>query len=313
MQPHRQPRAHDEACESQGMSSPAHILLHQSHRGRRLDVQPAAVETYALADHGQTRVGRIAPAHFDHARRKILASGAPDGVDHRKALFQHIAPRHGHAGVKFFRNRAYGILQLRRAHVSGRRIHQVADQRDRLREPDLLVDFRHFFGQQDAGANRGVILAVAVKTILRRHPAQRGRASMALRESIMAFRQYLRQLGEAPGGKVRLVRYARDHRPIPRSLARNDRMFIAFAAELLGRDNRPYAIGLRPEPWFKASRVHDLHHMRGLIVVRFEQFGKFGHVHDSEQWQPCWKAQFSSLVRLIPAGRPLLNGLAGLD
>ena len=60
-QAHRQPRGHDHPAERQGVGRAAHVLLHQPHAGRGLDVQAAGVEHHALADQGDQRDGRPRP------------------------------------------------------------------------------------------------------------------------------------------------------------------------------------------------------------------------------------------------------------
>ena len=83
-QPHRQLGAHDEEREGKRRGGAAHVLLHQRHGARRLDVEPAGIEADALADDGH--LGRVlrAPAEIDQAWRPV--AGAAHGVDHREIV-----------------------------------------------------------------------------------------------------------------------------------------------------------------------------------------------------------------------------------
>ncbi len=61
-QAHRQAGGHHHPAQRQGVGGAAHVLLHQSHAGRRLDVQAAGVEHHALADDATRRLAGLAPA-----------------------------------------------------------------------------------------------------------------------------------------------------------------------------------------------------------------------------------------------------------
>ena len=87
-QPHRQLAVHDHVRERERRRGAAHVLLHDQHRGRRLEVEAAGVEADALADQRDLRRRRIAPVQIDQARRAV--GGAADRVDEREILLQQI-------------------------------------------------------------------------------------------------------------------------------------------------------------------------------------------------------------------------------
>ena len=59
---------HDQPGERQRVRRAAHVLLHQPHAGRRLDVEPAGIEADALADDGEPRMALVAPFELDQPR-----------------------------------------------------------------------------------------------------------------------------------------------------------------------------------------------------------------------------------------------------
>jgi hypothetical protein len=65
VQPHRQSRRHDQVGQRKHMRRAAHVLLHQAHAGRRLDVEPAGIEAHALADQRDAGMGGVAPFQLD--------------------------------------------------------------------------------------------------------------------------------------------------------------------------------------------------------------------------------------------------------
>ena len=80
------PACHHHVRERQDGGGAAHVLLHQQHAARRLDVEAAGIETDALADQRDFRMCRVAPAHIDQPRR--TGGGAADGMNKRKILQQ---------------------------------------------------------------------------------------------------------------------------------------------------------------------------------------------------------------------------------
>jgi len=83
---HGQVRVHDHVGESQNARGAAHVLLHECHALRGLEVQPARVEADALAHERELWPIRFAPAKLQQAR--FLGSGTPDRVDGRQAVLE---------------------------------------------------------------------------------------------------------------------------------------------------------------------------------------------------------------------------------
>jgi hypothetical protein len=106
----RQVQLHDHARQSQYRGSPAHVLFHQMHAGRGLDVQPAGVKTHALADQRQQRAA-ITPIHRHDPRRPVRCTA--HGVNHRKVLRQQVvAPLHPGLRAEIAGQGKEGLLQL---------------------------------------------------------------------------------------------------------------------------------------------------------------------------------------------------------
>ena len=77
MQPDRQPLQGDQPGEGERVGGAAHVLLHQPHAARRLEVEPAAVEADALADDRDPRIAGLAPFELDQPRRAFARSPPP--------------------------------------------------------------------------------------------------------------------------------------------------------------------------------------------------------------------------------------------
>ena len=61
-QPQLQAGVHDHRGKAEHVRRAAHVLLHQRHAGRRLDVEPAGVEDDALADQRHLRIALAIPS-----------------------------------------------------------------------------------------------------------------------------------------------------------------------------------------------------------------------------------------------------------
>src|SRR4029453_17472984 len=109
----------------------AHVLLHDEHAARRLDVEAPRVEADALADQRDHRSAggapRAVPPEVDEPRGPV--AGAADRMDHREALGEEIvADDARYAGTVTLGELAGGILQLLRPQVAGRRVDEIAPE-----------------------------------------------------------------------------------------------------------------------------------------------------------------------------------------
>ena len=184
--------SHDHAGEAKHIGGAAHVLLHQQHAGRRLDVEAAGVEADALADQRHFRRVLRAPSHVDQPRR---AGGcAADRMDHREILLEKIvAPGHGHFGLVHRGQGPRGILQFVRPHVAGRRVDQVARQEDTI--GDAANTSSIDTGRQREAQRLARLLAVAGEDIAaERHcDGRKFRLGRSGRKVPVAFRQGPRQ------------------------------------------------------------------------------------------------------------------------
>src|SRR5262249_24190996 len=118
-------RGHDHVAERQRRGRAAHILFHDQHAARRLDVEPAAVEADALADQGDPFRLLLAPGEVDEPWR--ARAGAAHGMDHREVLGEQIRPadtRQACAGPRG--ELPDRVLQLRGTEVARRRVDEIA-------------------------------------------------------------------------------------------------------------------------------------------------------------------------------------------
>ena len=115
------------------MSRAAHVLLHQPHARRGLDVEPAAIEADPLADDRHARVALVAPVELDQPRCPLARRGSADGGDQRIALVERIAGGDRHPSVERLGSEPHLLLELGRAEVGGGGVDQVANEGGRLR------------------------------------------------------------------------------------------------------------------------------------------------------------------------------------
>jgi hypothetical protein len=122
-QPHRELRFHDEPGQRQCTGRATHVLLHQQHAARWLDVETARVEADALADERQFGMRWIAPDEVDESRCTggRLANGMNGGifVVQRRAL--HLGGLDAVLPCKLYRL----CRQSRRCHVTGGSVDEV--------------------------------------------------------------------------------------------------------------------------------------------------------------------------------------------
>ena len=120
------------------MAAPRHVLLHEAHGGFGFDVEPPGVEGHALAHQRHARrVGR-APSEVDEARR--LVRGLPDGVDQRELPRQRLAADRARAGPMAPRHIERRGLERVGPEVVGRRVHEIAGERQAARDALDLRD-----------------------------------------------------------------------------------------------------------------------------------------------------------------------------
>ncbi len=168
-----------------------------------------------------------------------------------------------------------GGLQLRRPHVVGRRVDQIADQRYRARQRHRLVDPRRIGAQQDTPLRGLAAAAVAVEAVLREQPAERGRAGRAFGQAVGAVGKFGGDRGEIPWAGIFGLR--QHSAPLVALVAGDQREFAGLAVEAGRRRCRAEALGLRRHPFVEPTRVDDMEDVRGLAAIGQEQRGEIGH------------------------------------
>ena len=192
------------------MRGPAHVLLHEAHALGALDVQAPRVEAHALAHDGEARVLRVAPVELQQARRP--RGGPAHGMDGGEALREElVAHPLVELGAEEVGLLAHHVRELRRAHVLGRRVHEVAHELHRFGEPERLDDPGRAFQLQVRGL--AARLAVAGELVAAQRPAEGGlvlaERHRPLAERVAAGGELERQVRERP--RVVGVAHARDH------------------------------------------------------------------------------------------------------
>jgi hypothetical protein len=129
-QPHAQAGLHDHRGEAQDVSRAAHILLHERHAARRLDVEPASVEHDPLAHEGDSRITFRTPAQIDEAGRPVAASA--DGVEHGKLARQRVPIHNRNAGAETRCERGGNPRQIVRRKIVCGRVDKVAGQKNAI-------------------------------------------------------------------------------------------------------------------------------------------------------------------------------------
>ena len=170
-QPHRQPGGHDQIGEPDGMGRSAHVLLHQPHPARGLDVEPAGVEAHSFSHQGQAGGVRLAPGQVDEPR--AMDARASHRMDRRVALVeQRLSGHHpqlravpggqiGHRGGKILRH-----------HVVRRGVDEVADAGHRSGLHARRLGRRYGAGEEPRGRWRR--LPVPLEAVRGEGPAERG-------------------------------------------------------------------------------------------------------------------------------------------
>ena len=124
------PRSHDHLGKAKHVGRATHVLLHVEHAARRLDVEAAGIETHTLADQRHLRCILRSPSEVDQPWRP--GGRATDRVDHWKiALQQRVSRGDLHDRAIPGGEIAGGGLEGVGAHVTGRRVDEIAHQRHR--------------------------------------------------------------------------------------------------------------------------------------------------------------------------------------
>ena len=202
-----EPFLHDEPRQRQRRRRAAHVLFHQFHSGRRLDVEAAGVECDALADERDFRRVRASPGKVDDPR--LLGGRAPDRVDERKIGGEKlVAAHHADARVKTLGELDDLLLERVRPERVGRGVDKVASETNRRRDAVDPVRIDPV-GRHEAGLRRRIGLEPVV-SIEREKKAERREIGVMRRvgETVDAFRQRRRELAgtkRIARGRVRLI------------------------------------------------------------------------------------------------------------
>ena len=123
------PSAHDHAGETKHMCGTTHVLLHEPHRRGRFQIEPPAVEAYALAHESNPWLGGIliAPSEVDELRR--LDARTSHRVDRGIVLLQQVLA-HDLADLRLVlgTERLGGLSELLGHQIARRCVHQVPHQ-----------------------------------------------------------------------------------------------------------------------------------------------------------------------------------------
>ena len=171
-QPQVEPEPHHHVGEAHRGGRAAHVLLHQPHRGRRLDVEPAGVEADALADQRHLRRVRAGPRRGRAAAAARWRRRPPPRSSAGSRARSAAAPRVTATSAPCrAAERHEGRLQRLGPHVAGRRVDQILRQRRRGGDP---LDPRGVdaLGADELGRGR-LAGAVAVEAIVGEQPAER--------------------------------------------------------------------------------------------------------------------------------------------
>ena len=196
---------HQHVREREEGRGAAHVLLHVEHAGFGLDVEPAGVETHALADQRDLGMSRIAPADVDEPRRAL--GGAADRVDERKVFGEEVlAHDRAHAGAVAARQRAGGMFEIGRAHVIGRRVDEVARERDALDDAGEVVAIDAHRQFELDGFVFGFPIAREAVAAERKRQRSEARVVRRIGEAVDARRQKARERARAETVEVGIIR-----------------------------------------------------------------------------------------------------------
>src|SRR6478672_13589171 len=134
------------------MRGSTHVLLHEPHSARRLEIQAAAIEAYAFAYDRHSGIFCLAPFQLDEPRRSRIGGAAADCRNEWIAFVQLFPDRHPYRRTELVRRVAHRLLKLRRAEISSGRVHELAAADCRRGEPNDRLDLRGLAGKKCARA-----------------------------------------------------------------------------------------------------------------------------------------------------------------
>ena len=159
-------RLHDKVGERQRMRGSAHILFHQPHADRALDIEPARIEHHALANNGDAWVAFVTPFKLNQPWRIVARRRHADSVDQRIAGLQFMPLSDMQFTFVGLGEPCRFGLQLLRPKIDGRAVDHVPHQRRRLCLTNGIFNPPRLARQQDARALQLGFAAIFVKAIL---------------------------------------------------------------------------------------------------------------------------------------------------
>jgi len=269
----------NQAGEREHMRCAAHVLLHDPHPGSRLQIEPAAVETDALADERNPRIVGLAPFELDQARSTFRRRCASDGCDKRIALGKLSSTGNSKLRAGSIGEVSGGFLKLGRAEVRGGRIDKVPHQRRGLGELHDRFDLRRLLANQDA--RTAVILclrSIGIEAMLGEEPAETRQVWISVRELVRSFGQLFSERRKAPGRQ--LLRILDGSGNLKLVAARKDReCVLGLAVEAMGGKQRAVFDGPLFQPALEAVFVDKMNWARLLAAIGNEERSEVGHAH----------------------------------
>ena len=191
-------RRHDQLGQRQCVRRAAHILFHQAHARRRLDIQPARVESNPLADNRNAWVARIAPLKLNKTRRMFAHCRLANRVNERIAGFQRLTRSHRNLCLMRFCDPFCLYLQRVRPKVPRWPVHKVAHQCRRGCLQRGHGNARRLLHQQNPWPCQLWFAQIFMVAILPQHPAKHSLARIIIGQPICTFGQAIRQLCQMP-------------------------------------------------------------------------------------------------------------------
>ena len=182
----------DHVSERERRCRAGHILFHVEHAAIGLDIEPAGVEANTFADQCDLRVAGLAPGDVDQSW--LSCRTGSDRVHERKVFRERIAAGDPYLGAVPPGEGATGRFQFGRAHVVGRRVGQVAAQRDALNDAAEIVAIDAVGDDKVDFAGVGLAVARELVGAERERERSQPRIVRCVGEAISAGRQLAGQL-----------------------------------------------------------------------------------------------------------------------